>query len=169
LASYVQVDGGLYTNSNYSTQGSFFREMIRECSRRFDVVAAPTGGGLKGDRAFLTDAAYVTAGDGSPREWVCVVSHATAATWEPIENPLTFEQTVDLTNLAAGATRTETAFTATGVKVDDRVQVFANKDVLGLVLSAFAPADNQLQMRSTNPTAAAVDLPNMTYRYRVTR
>jgi hypothetical protein len=77
----VSIKGGKYPSANFGITGSFYRDMIGVCERKFQVTAVPTTGGLVGDISQLTDAAYTAAASAAQTRWMCVQSHPTAATW----------------------------------------------------------------------------------------
>ncbi len=77
----MQFEGGRWDTFDYTTFSSTWPAFLSLSTRKMQVAAAPTGGGVIGDSVMFDAASYTAASSTDDVEWKCVQSHPTAATW----------------------------------------------------------------------------------------
>ena len=78
------------------------------------------------------------------------------------------DATITTRSIAANSSYTSTSFTLSGARLGDIVQVSANSDLLGCLISAYVSANNSIKVLITNPTSAAITIPDVTLKLRLT-
>lgn len=77
------------------------------------------------------------------------------------------DATITTRSIAANSSYTSSSFTLSGARLGDIVQVSANADLLGCLISAYVSANNSIKVVITNPTTSAIVIPDVTLKLRL--
>jgi hypothetical protein len=141
-------------NSGFSTFETNFQPRALVLSD-----AAPTGAGIKGMRVRIRQPAV-----GSPAEYVCTVTHASAATWAPVSRvDLQGSKTFDWPDLATATTQSTTV-TVTGAALGDFAEVSMSVALSGTRLWGEVTAADTVTVYHRNDTGGNINLASGTLR-----